>query len=116
MLPAREDATLADGAVRIAAGHPDTAALGAMFGAVTRREGLSAMFDTLHQFGNALLGPTLWLVVWSLVKIVARGAAADDLRRLPHAVGAQGHRLHADPPRPQPRRPAAACCSRSPTR
>ena len=29
------------------------------------------MFDTLHQFGNAALGPTLWLVVWSLVKIVA---------------------------------------------
>ncbi len=33
------------------------------------------------------------------------GAAADDLRRLPDAVGAQGHRLHADPPRPQSRRP-----------
>ncbi|WP_425260505.1 NADH-quinone oxidoreductase subunit NuoH [Rubrivivax sp. RP6-9] len=29
------------------------------------------MFDTLHQFGNAALGPTLWLVLWSLVKIVA---------------------------------------------
>ena len=29
------------------------------------------MFDTLHQFGNATLGPTLWLVLWSLVKIVA---------------------------------------------
>jgi NADH-quinone oxidoreductase subunit H len=29
------------------------------------------MFDTLHQTGNAVLGPTLWLVVWSLVKIVA---------------------------------------------
>jgi NADH-quinone oxidoreductase subunit H len=29
------------------------------------------MFDTLHQFGHATLGPTLWLVVWSLVKIVA---------------------------------------------
>ena len=29
------------------------------------------MFDTLHQTGNAVLGPTLWLVVWSLAKIVA---------------------------------------------
>jgi NADH-quinone oxidoreductase subunit H len=29
------------------------------------------MFDTLHQFGNATLGTGLWLVVWSLVKIVA---------------------------------------------
>jgi NADH-quinone oxidoreductase subunit G len=35
VLPAREDSTLADGAVRIAAGHARTAALGAMFGAVT---------------------------------------------------------------------------------
>ncbi len=29
------------------------------------------MFDTLHQAANAALGPTLWLVLWSLVKIVA---------------------------------------------
>jgi NADH-quinone oxidoreductase subunit G len=35
LMPAREDATLAEGAVRIAAGHPSTAALGAMFGTVT---------------------------------------------------------------------------------
>jgi NADH-quinone oxidoreductase subunit G len=35
MLPAREDPTLAAGAVRIAAGHPSTAGLGAMFGTVT---------------------------------------------------------------------------------
>jgi NADH-quinone oxidoreductase subunit G len=34
VLPAREDGTLAAGAVRIAAGHPATAALGAMFGTV----------------------------------------------------------------------------------
>ncbi len=34
VLPAREDGTLAAGAVRIAAGHPATASLGAMFGAV----------------------------------------------------------------------------------
>ncbi|HEX6094592.1 MAG TPA: hypothetical protein VFZ07_14630, partial [Dongiaceae bacterium] len=33
-LPAREEPLLADGAVRIAAGHPATVALGAMFGAV----------------------------------------------------------------------------------
>lgn len=35
VLPARLDASLAPTAVRIPAGHPDTAALGAMFGAVT---------------------------------------------------------------------------------
>ncbi len=35
VLPARLDATLAPTAVRVPAGHPDTAALGAMFGAVT---------------------------------------------------------------------------------
>jgi NADH-quinone oxidoreductase subunit H len=29
------------------------------------------MFDSLHQLGNDTLGPTLWLVLWSLVKIVA---------------------------------------------
>jgi NADH-quinone oxidoreductase subunit H len=29
------------------------------------------MFDTLQQAGTAALGPTLWLVVWSLVKIIA---------------------------------------------
>jgi NADH-quinone oxidoreductase subunit G len=34
VLPAREDPSLAEGAVRIAAGHPATAGLGAMFGAV----------------------------------------------------------------------------------
>ena len=28
------------------------------------------MFDTLHQAANATLGPTLWLVIWSLIKIV----------------------------------------------
>ena len=32
VLPAREDATLAANAVRVPAGHPDTATLGAMFG------------------------------------------------------------------------------------
>jgi NADH-quinone oxidoreductase subunit G len=35
VLPAREDTTLAPTAVRIAAGHASTAALGPMFGAVT---------------------------------------------------------------------------------
>ena len=29
------------------------------------------MFDSLHQAANATLGPTLWLVIWSLIKIVA---------------------------------------------
>ena len=34
-LPAREDPGLAPNAVRIAAGHPSTVGLGAMFGAIT---------------------------------------------------------------------------------
>ena len=29
------------------------------------------MFESLHQAANAALGPTLWLVLWSLIKIVA---------------------------------------------
>ncbi len=29
------------------------------------------MFEALHQFGNSTLGPTPWLVLWTLVKIVA---------------------------------------------
>jgi NADH-quinone oxidoreductase subunit H len=29
------------------------------------------MFEPLHQFANGALGPTLWLVIWSLIKIVA---------------------------------------------
>jgi NADH-quinone oxidoreductase subunit H len=29
------------------------------------------MFEPLHQFANAFFGPTLWLVLWSLIKIVA---------------------------------------------
>jgi NADH-quinone oxidoreductase subunit G len=43
-LPAREDPTLAPGAVRIAAGHPLTASLGPMFGGVSveRVEGSAA--------------------------------------------------------------------------
>jgi NADH-quinone oxidoreductase subunit H len=29
------------------------------------------MFDSLHQLGNSTLGPGLWLVIWSVIKIVA---------------------------------------------
>ncbi|MBK1712755.1 NADH-quinone oxidoreductase subunit NuoG [Rubrivivax gelatinosus] len=35
VLPAREEPWLADGAVRVAAGHPDTVALGPLFGPIT---------------------------------------------------------------------------------
>ena len=35
LLPAREDASLHPQAVRVPAGHPDTAALGAMFGSLS---------------------------------------------------------------------------------
>ena len=28
------------------------------------------MIETLNQAGTALMGPTAWLVVWSLIKIV----------------------------------------------
>jgi NADH-quinone oxidoreductase subunit G len=34
VLPARHDATLAANAVRVSAGHADTASLGAMFGSI----------------------------------------------------------------------------------
>ena len=29
------------------------------------------MFDALHLFANGFFGPTLWLVLWSLIKIIA---------------------------------------------
>ena len=29
------------------------------------------MIDTVNQYGAGLLGNTLWLVVWSLIKIIA---------------------------------------------
>jgi NADH-quinone oxidoreductase subunit H len=29
------------------------------------------MLDTVQQFGTSLFGPTLWLVLWSLIKIIA---------------------------------------------
>ena len=35
VLPAREEPTLAEGAVRVCAGHPDTLALGALFGPIS---------------------------------------------------------------------------------
>ncbi|MDH4053012.1 MAG: NADH-quinone oxidoreductase subunit H, partial [Rubrivivax sp.] len=28
------------------------------------------MIETFNQYGTALMGPTLWLVVWSVIKIV----------------------------------------------
>ena len=28
------------------------------------------MLDTVNQFGVSLMGPTLWLVVWSLIKLL----------------------------------------------
>ena len=37
------------------------------------------MIDTVNTFGSGLLGGA-WPVVWTLIKIVARGAAADGLR------------------------------------
>ena len=32
---------------------------------------MNHMLDSFQQYGSGLLGPTLWLVVWSLIKIVA---------------------------------------------
>ena len=37
------------------------------------------MLDTVTTYGSSLLGP-VWPVVWTLVKIVAVVAAADDLQ------------------------------------
>jgi hypothetical protein len=72
------------------------------------------MIDTIYGFGNGLIAAPWWTgagwpVVWTLIKIVAGGAAPDGRGGLPDAVGTQGDRLHADPPGPQPRRPASAC-------
>jgi NADH-quinone oxidoreductase subunit G len=41
-LPAKLDPTLAEGTVRVPAGHPDTAALGAMFGSITVEKAATA--------------------------------------------------------------------------
>ena len=32
---------------------------------------MNAALDTVQQYGSGLLGPGLWLVVWSLAKIIA---------------------------------------------
>jgi NADH-quinone oxidoreductase subunit H len=63
------------------------------------------MIDSIYGFGNGLIGAPWWTaagwpVVWTLIKIVLVVAAADGRRGLPHAVGTQGDRLHADPPGP----------------
>jgi NADH-quinone oxidoreductase subunit G len=42
VMAAREDASLAPKTIRVAAGHPSTAALGAMFGAITVEKVASA--------------------------------------------------------------------------
>ena len=54
---------------------PATATLGAMFGPISVEAALGRpggrLSSTDQQHGTALLGPTLWLVVWSLIKIIA---------------------------------------------
>ena len=66
------------------------------------------MIDSFTTYGSSLLGGS-WPVVWALIKIVALVRAADGLRRLPHAVGAQGHRLDADPARARTASAPTAC-------
>ena len=56
-----------------------------------------------------------WPLVWTLVKIVAIVAPLLGAVAYLTLARAQGDRLHAGAHRPQPRRSAAACCSRSPT-
>ena len=70
------------------------------------------MLDTVNQFGASLMGPTLWAVVWSLIKIVAlllplmgcvayltlwerKGIGFTQMRPGPNRVGPLGL-LHAD--------------------
>ena len=76
-----------------------------------RRAGGAGMIDQIYGFGQGLIAAgwwtgAAWPLIWTLIKIVAVVAAPDGRGGLPDAVGAQGHRLHPDPPRPQPHRPA----------
>ena len=77
---------------------------------------------TLEHAVRADVGPPLWTLVKTLVKIVAIVVPLILERRLPDACRAQGDRLDAGAHRPEPRRPARAaaavrrrassCCSR----
>jgi NADH-quinone oxidoreductase subunit G len=92
-----------------------TAALGAMFGAVTVEKGLSRMFEPCINSATPPAGPTLWLVVWSLIKIVAvvlplMGCVAYLTLWERKAIG-----WTPDPPGPNRVGPSA-CSRRSPTR
>ena len=73
--------------------------------------------DAMHRSPatcERLLGPA-WPVVWTLVEDRRHRGPADPVRRLPDVRRAQGHRLDAGAHRPESRRAARACCSRSPT-
>ena len=130
--PAALDDKLPDDCcVRVAAGHPATAALGAH---VRRRDarkdhreagGLrcsSRCSPTSETEVRPDLGPGGVRARRSLVFIVCHRGAAVPLHGLPDAVGAQADRLDPDPHRPEPRRPAgpaaadrrraSSCCSR----
>ena len=89
------------------AATPTPPALGAMFGALSRVEtGLRTRHDRHHQpVRHLAAGPDAVGRGLEPDQDRRAGRAADGLRGLPHAVGAQGHRLDADSPRAQPRRP-----------
>ena len=105
--------------VRVAAGHPLTAALGPMFGALTidvvaaaggdaatrRVEATPVVNSTRSAATAAACSAATGRSSGAVTKIVALAVAAAALRRLPDALGAQGHRLEPDPSRPEPGRP-----------
>ena len=85
-------------------GIPSTAALGAMFGAIQRREGLAHDRLASPSLRQVVLGAA-WPVVWSLIKIVALVLPLMGCVAYLTLWERKAHRLDADPPRPEPRRP-----------
>ncbi len=77
---------------------------------------LATLNDTASLARPERLGRSRWPVAWSLIKIVALVLPLMGCVAYLTLWERKVHRLHADPPRPQPRRPVRACCSRSPTR
>ena len=63
------------------------------------------MLESVNQFGVSLLGATLWAVVWSLIKIVALVLPLMGCVAYLTLWERKAHRLDADPPGPEPRRP-----------
>ena len=98
VLPLRVDASLAPQRGARGRRSPRHGHLGCHVRCDRDRESLT-MIDTFNQFGGSLFGQHALGRDLEPHQDHRAGAAADGLRGLPHALGAQGHRLHpgADP-------------------